>query len=78
MLLFGILLSIGVLLFLVPNSTIASGTPRLVILVIFFINYQLGVIMFCINFPLVLIRMYYISKSYSIRTIFSISVTFLI
>ncbi len=71
----GILLSIGVTLFLVPNQIVAGGTFGIGILINYFTGYQLGLIMFCINLPMVLLSMKYINKSYAFKTIFSICVT---
>lgn len=71
----GILLSIGVALFLVPNLIVSGGTPGIAILINYFTGYQLGMIMFIINIPMILISIKYISKGFAFRTIFSICVT---
>lgn len=71
----GILLSLGVTLFLVPNQIVAGGTPGVAILINYFTHYELGMIMFCINLPMILLSMKYINKGYALRTIFAICVT---
>ena len=71
----GLLLSLGVTLFLVPNQIVSGGTPGIAILINYFNAYQIGIIMFCINIPMILICMKYINKGYALRTIFAICVT---
>lgn len=71
----GIILSTGVTLFLVPNLIVAGGTPGIAILINYFTQYPLGIIMFFINLPMILISMKFINKAYAFRTIFSICIT---
>lgn len=71
----GIILSTGVTLFLVPNHIVAGGTPGVAILINYFTKYPLGMIMFFINIPMILLSIKFINKGYAFRTIFSICVT---
>ena len=70
-----LLLSLGVTLFLVPNQIVSGGTPGISILLNHFTGVQLGLLMFCINAPLVLISIKSISRGFALRTIFSICVS---
>lgn len=70
-----VLLAIGVSVFLAPNHIASGGTPGIAIIINYFTQWPLGLVMFCINFPLVLIGNKYISRGFALRTIFSIFIS---
>jgi uncharacterized membrane-anchored protein YitT (DUF2179 family) len=71
----GLFLSIGVAVLLAPNLIASGGTPGLAIVLNHYLDMQLGLLMFLINAPMILLSMKYISKGFAFRTIFSICVT---
>lgn len=71
----GLFLSVGVAIILAPNHIASGGTPGIAIVLNHFIGTNLGLLMFIINVPMIIIGMKYISKGFAYRTIFSICVT---
>ena len=49
-----ILVAIGLELFLVPNKIIDGGVIGISIILNYITNYQLGILIFCLNFPFLL------------------------
>ena len=66
-------MSIGVAVLLAPNQIASGGTPGVAIVLNHYLNIQLGLLMFIINVPMVLIGMKYISKGFALRSIFAIT-----
>ncbi len=74
--LFGaIILSIGVAVFLAANNIALGGPPGLAIVLNYYLKMQLGLLMFCISAPLILLCFKYVNKKSAFRTIFSICIT---
>lgn len=71
----GVLLSLGVAFFLVPNHIVSGGTPGISILLNHFTGIQVGILMVCVNVPLVLLSIKFISKKFALRTIFAIFIS---
>ena len=72
------LLAIGVVLFLIPNQIVSGGTPGISILLNYFTGIPAGLLMFLVNVPLVLMSIRYIGKGFTIRTIYSITISSLV
>jgi uncharacterized membrane-anchored protein YitT (DUF2179 family) len=64
--------SVGVVGFLIPNKIVTGGTAGLSIVFHYLFNLPTGVLMFLINFPLLLISIKYLGKKFAIRTIVTI------
>lgn len=64
--------SVGVVGFLIPNKIVTGGTAGLSIVFHYLFNLPTGVLMFLINFPLLLISIRYLGKKFAIRTIVTI------
>ena len=61
--------------FFIPNHIAAGGTPGIATLLNHLISFPIGIIMFCINTPIVLLSMKFIGKSFAFKTIFAICVS---
>lgn len=70
-----IILSLGVTLFFIPNHIAAGGTPGIATLINHVADFPIGVIMFCINVPLVLLSIKFIGKTFAFKTIFAICIS---
>ena len=64
--------SVGVVGFLIPNKIVTGGTAGLSIVFHYLFNLPTGILMFLINFPLLLISIKYLGKKFAIRTIATI------
>ncbi|MDX1827937.1 MAG: YitT family protein [Lutibacter sp.] len=64
--------SVGVVGFLIPNKIVTGGTAGLSIVFHYLFNLPTGVLMFLINFPLLLISIKYLGKKFAIRTVVTI------
>lgn len=69
-----VFLSIGVAVILAPNNIASGGAPGIAIVLNHYLDTQLGLLIFLINAPLILIGMKYVNKGFAYRTIFSIFV----
>lgn len=68
-------LSLGIVLFLIPNKIATGGTPGLAILLHFLVDLPTGILMVLINIPLLLAGAKLLGKGFAIRTIFAILLT---
>jgi len=73
-----LMLSCGVVLFLVPNQIATGGTPGMAILLNFLIDLPIGGLMLLINLPLLLMGAKMIGKAFVIRSIAAILLTSLL
>jgi len=64
--------AVGVVGFLIPNKIVTGGTAGLSIIFHYLFNLPTGVLMFLINFPLLLISIKYLGKKFALRTIVTI------
>jgi uncharacterized membrane-anchored protein YitT (DUF2179 family) len=64
--------AIGVVGFLIPNKIVTGGTAGLSIVFHYLFNLPTGVLMFLINFPLLLLSLKYLGKKFAFRTIVTI------
>lgn len=67
-----IILAIAVVTFLAPNRIAPGGTPGIAVIISHLSGLQLGLLMFMINAPIILISIKFINKSFALRTIFAI------
>lgn len=66
------LLAFGVVGFLSPNNIATGGTAGLAIVLHHLINWPIGVLMFVINIPLLLVSIKYLGKKFAINTVICI------
>lgn len=67
-----VLCSLGVVLFLAPNSIITGGTAGLSLLLHYITSFTIGTWMVLVNVPLLLLGGKYFGKSYAIKSIITI------
>ncbi len=65
-------ISLGVVLFFIPNSFTTGGTPGMAILIHKLTDFSMGTIIFLINVPLIALGTKYLGKSFALRTIIAI------
>jgi len=70
-----ILLASGVTMFLAANQIVSGGTPGMAILLHHFTDYPIGVLMFAINVPLVLMSVRFIGWGFTLRTLLAVTVS---
>lgn len=66
------MLAFGVVGFLSPNNIATGGTAGLAIVLHHLINWPIGVLMFVINIPLLLVSIKYLGKKFAINTVICI------
>ncbi|WP_160693378.1 YitT family protein [Clostridium sp. C2-6-12] len=72
MVLGSILAAIGLEIFLIPNNIIDGGITGISIMASYLTNVKLGVFIFMLNLPFVIIGYRHIGKTFAISTIFSV------
>lgn len=72
MILGSVLVSIGLEIFLIPNNIIDGGMTGISIMASHLTNLQLGLFIFVLNLPFVIIGYRHIGKTFALSTIFSV------
>lgn len=68
-----ILAAIGLEIFLIPNNIIDGGVVGISIMLSYLSHYPLGLFVFCLNIPFLILGYNHIGKTFVISTLFSIS-----
>ncbi len=68
-----ILVAIGLELFLVPNKIIDGGVIGISIILNYITNYQLGILIFCLNFPFLLFGLKKLGHKFILNSLFSVT-----
>lgn len=68
-----ILAAVGLEIFLIPNNIIDGGVVGISIMLSYLSHYPLGLFVFCLNIPFLILGYNHIGKTFVISTLFSIS-----
>lgn len=68
-----ILAAVGLEIFLIPNNIIDGGVVGISIMLSYVSHYPLGLFVFCLNIPFLILGYNHIGKTFVISTLFSIS-----
>lgn len=67
-----VLASVGLEMFLIPNRIIDGGITGISIILSHFTGYPLGVFIFCLNLPFLVVGYKHIGKTFALSTLFSV------
>lgn len=67
-----LLVALGVVGFLIPNKIATGGTSGLAIVLFHLLKLPMGVLLFAINLPLLIVGLKYLGKRFALKTVFAI------